>query len=170
MVDTPTLDIHDTVFNALRQRSPLTAGQSLWLQDRGLTARYHDLPPFHQVKALYAAGFSEDQILDLVDLDEEEIGMMLAKIPADVIVMVDRTAKGKTVQEIAEELSLPRPTVYYHLNDLGIEPVRRRAREITISQQRKVEKLADMGMAYAEIAQRTGLTYDQVRAAVRRAS
>ena len=168
MVETPALTMHDSVHDSLKRRSPLTAGQSLWLQERGLTAFYHRLPGYQQVKHLYSAGFSEEQIIDLVDLDEEEIGIILGQLPSRLPEIVEMTALGYTVLEISEEVGVPRPTVYYHLDDLGIEPVRRRAREITLSQQRKVEQLADMDMPYREIAQRCGLTYDQVRAAVRR--
>lgn len=161
---------HDSIFELLAEGQTPTSGESLWLQQRGVPLRYHKLSPYKQVKHLYAAGFTPGQIVELVSaMAVEDVDAELTQVPFTVPQIVSLNAQGATVLEISKMLGIPRTTVYYHLDDLGIEPNRKRAREISLSQQRRVEQLADMDLPYRVIAERVGLTYDQVRAAVRRA-
>lgn len=164
-------DPHLDLFRKLRTRTQLTAGESLYIQERGLSRHYYEHDPYSQVKHLYAAGFSQYEILNLVDLPIQEVLDLLDLVPAELPVYVKMTLEGHTVQEIARELSVTRSIVYYHLHDLGLTPARKRAPEITISQQRRIEEYIAKGtFTMPQIAERVGVTYDQVRAASRRAS
>lgn len=147
-----------------------TAPELGWLVDRGVPYPYKALSPYKQVKHLTAAGFSAEEICQLVDLPSQEVFDLNATIPRHLTDIVLLHAVGFTPVEIAEELDIPRPTVYYHLHDLGIKPRRRRAPEITITQQAQVEKLRAQGVPYVDIADRVHITYEQVRAAIRRSS
>ena len=146
--------------------------QQAFLADRGIrdVDELMGEPPHRQVKHMSAAGLTVGEIAhiteglshsDVVELVHEHVPVWLPRA-------VGLHTLGKTVAQISDTIEVPRPTIYYHFKDLGIEPNRVRAHEITISKHRRVHQLLDMGWSYPDIAERVGITYDQVRAAVRR--
>lgn len=160
--------MRDSIVRKWQQRKPLTGEQLDFLEERGCPSDYWNLPASRAVKHLTAAGFDLYQITELMDLPpvmtEREFLLVSASLP----LVVELHAQGKTPLEISEAADVPRSTVYYHLEDLGLDPHRTRAPEITVGQESRILKLYAEGKPYDEIAERVKVTYHQVRAAIRR--
>lgn len=160
----------DRIFHDLTSGNDLHVAEWNYLESLGFST----LPatPHQTVKRLFAAGFSTPQIIELCNLfesfDTETVLDLLDQMPPDLPVITKLHAQGWTPLQIAEETSLPRANVYYHLEDLGLTPNRTKAPEVTVAQHRKIILLVDQGLPYSDIARRVGVSYDQVRAAIRR--
>ena len=74
---------------------------------------------------------------------------------------------GHTVLQISKITGYKRPTIYYHLQAVGLDANVKRAGELT---SRKVDQIiadfSERGLSKAEIARRRRCTYDQVRYAI----
>jgi DNA invertase Pin-like site-specific DNA recombinase len=72
-----------------------------------------------------------------------------------------------TPVEIEKNTGVKRPRAYYWLGKLNLRPHRRHRDELTARQRRQIQKAFSTGEPLVGIARRFGVSFDQVRYAVK---
>jgi hypothetical protein len=80
----------------------------------------------------------------------------------------ERHNQGYSVLQIADYLSIPRPTVYYWLKKEGKRPHTTNRAELTSRQVAKIVELWESYLPVTSISKQTGIPYDQVRYQIRK--
>ena len=129
---------------------------------------YPSSSPRDRVRTLAVAGFDIEEIIAATpSLNPVDIVDLVDKIPPFVYSIRDQHLAGLTPIEIAAQTSISRPRIYYWLGRLGLNPHRRSRSELSARQRSQIVKAYGSGEPMRSIASRFGVSYDQVRYAVR---
>lgn len=118
-------------------------------------------------KILFELGFVVHEVMSLTGFSYVEAVALEEEVGEWPSYLLDMQAAGLTVQEISRASGVKRPTIYYQLRKRGLHPNVKRAPELTVRQYFQILDLADAEWTKADIARRLGVTYDQVRYALR---
>lgn len=136
-------------------------------RDHGIS----DFPPESprdRVRALALAGFDvEEAIAAVPSLNPVDVAEIIDRIPGEVRSIYDLHLAGQTPVEISRETGVSRPKVYWWLRRFGLTPNRRARHELTTRQRTQIVRAYGTGEPMASIASRFGVSYDQVRYAVK---
>lgn len=122
------------------------------------------------LKLLIGAGFPYLDVAKVLDTTFDDVVHQANRhVNRDLAQTLTMHAWGYTVNEIADELGVKRPWIYYHLKDRGIHPHISRNEPLTASQRQTILESFSGGERMYKIARRLGVSYDQVRNCIRRA-
>lgn len=121
-----------------------------------------------RARALAVAGFDIEDVLEAVPgVPASQVVEWVDRIPAHVQTIIDYHRRGYTAQQIAGLLSVERGTIYYWLRQAGVRPNRTQRPELTSRQRAAVSRAYKAGEPMTQIAYRLGISYEQVRYAVK---